>query len=299
MTKPTHFSEKVFNQVKSIPQIYDCTCCGSHNTKKTKVIMANFVIERMLDRVQLDDWETEAIQCQDCFYIATVFRFTDEQMQRYYEDYMQIGNKAGRQYGGYVFHRLRNEGKEWFKLAQAYQMPEYFQIRKEAVIRSITDYVNVADITSVLDYGGDLGQYIPDEFINCRRYVAEIEDREFVDGVTAVQSPVDCDPVDLVMCCHTLEHVSYPSDLVKDMLQYLRPNGLLYIEVPNEIEYVKKNSQGNAIMQMHEHINIFHSESLKALLRRHGIQPLNVFDLRYDTVYEAFSPAFAVVGIKT
>lgn len=260
--------------------------------------MAAFVIERMLGLVQLDDWLTEAIQCQECNYIATVFRFNDEQMQRYYHEYMNEASDRNRQTGDYIFHRCRNEGTGWYQLALAYQKPDYIQVRKQAVIRSIADYTDVFSITSVLDYGGDLGQYIPDEFETCRRHVVEIETRNLVNGVTGVQTPADCDPVDLVMCCHTLEHVSYPNDLMLDMVQYLKPGGMLYLEVPNEMSYVEESCNKQTPMRIHEHINIFTPDSLRAILERNEIKPLKVFDLRYDTINENFSPAFAIIGIK-
>lgn len=298
MSKTVHYDERAYRQSLLIPQTSVCTCCGSTNTLKSNIVMAGFVLERMLDQVQLDDWLTDAIQCRDCQYIASVFRFNDEQMKRYYHEYMDSNSDHGRQFGSYVFHRCRNEGMGWYQLAKAYQMPEYFQARKNAVIRSIADHVDIGSITSVLDYGGDLGQYIPEEFKNCRRHVVEIEPRKLVDGVIGVQSPADCESVDLVMCCHTLEHVSYPNELMADMLHYLKPGGVLYLEVPNEIKYVEENSNQETPMRMHEHINIFSPDSLREIMRRNGVKPLQIFDLRYDTVYKDFSPAFGAIGIK-
>ena len=296
--KNAFFDQDVANLVKTIPQVTRCSCCGSNNTQQTHITLAGFVMERMLNSVQLDDWLTTAIQCQDCQFIATVFRFTDEQMQRYYHEYMQMHSDDGRQHGTYVFHRRRNENDGWYKLAMAYQNPLYFTTRKNAVIRCLDDKIDIEQINSVLDYGGDLGQYIPDEFQHCRRHVVEIEQRKFVDGVTAVGNPADCEPVDLVMCCHTLEHVSYPNDLVVDMLQYLKPGGLLYLEVPNEMNHVAENVNNSKLLALHEHINIFYPDSLRALLKRNNIKTLSVNDLRYDSVNEVFSPALAIVGRK-
>lgn len=41
--------------------------------------------------------------------------------------------------------------------------------------------------------------------------------------------------VDLVTCAQVLEHVSDPAALVDDMILLLRPGGLLYLEVPDQI----------------------------------------------------------------
>jgi SAM-dependent methyltransferase len=210
---------------------------------------------------------------------------------------MQDAPTGGRQHGSYVFHRRRNEGDSWFSLLELYKKPWWTAARKETIVNVITSQdIWLKDIKSVLDYGGDLGQYIPDELNHARRHVVEIEERELVDGVTAVTSPDNCEPVDLVLCCHTLEHVSWPSDLVADMKRYLRPGGLLYIEVPNEEEHVLKAVAENRTLDMHEHINIFWTESLRALVIRHGFEPLIVGSIPYGDVHKDLEPARAMLA---
>lgn len=282
--------------IKSVPRTNSCVCCGSANVIQSQIRMAGFVLERMLNTVILDSALEAAIQCQDCHFISTVMRFTDEQMQRYYHEYMQDEKSGDRQHGSYVFHRRRNESDGWYKMLKLYKQPWWIAARKEAVINILSPHSYLNSIKSVLDYGGDLGQYIPDEFLYARRHVVEIENRTLVEGVTAVTDPADCEPVDLVMCCHTLEHVSYPNDLVADMRRYLKPGGLLYIEVPDEEVRVLAAIRGNVSLDMHEHINIFWPKSLQALVERNGFETLVDGLIPYNEVHPDLEPARAILA---
>jgi len=291
------FILNVIEAVKNVPRVNSCVCCGSTNVIRSNMRLAGFVVERMLNTVLLDSILDMAIQCQDCYFIGSELRFTDEQMRRYYHEYMDERSSAGRQHGSYVFHRLRNEGTGWFDLLKLYKQPWWITARKEAIVNVIKSKdIDLNSIESVLDFGGDLGQYIPNEFNHARRHVVEIEERELVQGVTAVKSPVDCEPVDLVMCCHTLEHVSYPNDLVADMKRYLKPGGLLYIEVPDEEERTLKSIHDNVALDMHEHINIFWPDSLKALVIRNGFEPLVSGLIPYNEVHKELEPARAILA---
>ena len=288
---------EAIDKVRQVPTVDYCVCCGSKNINTGPLRIAGFVIERMLNTVMLDNVQTMALQCQDCNFVSSDLRFTDEQMRRYYHEYMQHAPSGGRQHGSYVWHRRRNEGNEWFSLLELYKKPWWTAARKETIVNVITSQdIWLKDIKSVLDYGGDLGQYIPDELTHARRHVVEIEERELVDGVTAVTSPDNCEPVDLVICCHTLEHVSYPSDLVADMKRYLKPGGLLYIEVPDEEEHVLKAVAENRTLDMHEHINIFWTESLRALVIRNGFEPLISGLIPYNEVHKELEPARTILA---
>lgn len=291
------FIVKAVEVIKKLPRVDYCECCGGTNIVRAEVRLAGFVIERMLNLIMLDSVLSRAIQCQDCFFVCTELRFTDEQMQRYYHEYMHDDASGGRQHGSYVFHRRRNEGDGWYQLLKMYKQPWWIEARKESVVNVIkSQNIDLTSITSVLDFGGDLGQYIPDEFNHARRHVVEIEKRNLVEGVTAVSNPSECDPVDLVMCCHTLEHVSYPDKLVADMKRYLKPGGLLYIEVPDEEERVLASIRANVALDIHEHINIFWPDSLRALVKKHGFETLVVGSLPYQSVQKDLEPARAILA---
>ena len=279
----------------TIPRSKDCPCCGHDSVIVGSVTLCAFVAERMTNTVQLDDWLTEAQQCEACGFLNTRMRFTDEQMQRYYHDYMLIQPKDGRQIGDYVFHRRRNEGADWFGLVELYNHPGWFAARKQAVfdtMKLVPDF-QISEMKTVVDYGGDLGQYMPDEFKDADRYVVEVEPRKLVDGVKQISSPDQAAPADLLICCHTLEHVSWPRELLADMKRYVKPGGLLYLEVPNEDGYVINN---NGKLKFHEHINIFFGESLHHFAVSNGLELLKTMDIPYNNVHKDFEPARAIVA---
>lgn len=286
---------KKFSETPAVTS--ECVCCGSVNVGIGVVDICAFVVERMLNTIALDDISALGVGCNDCGFICTAVRFTDEQMRGYYSEYMQDDKTSdGRVNGSYVFHRRRAEGDDWYQLLKLYKQDWWVEARAHAIARSlIAEKIDLNKIESVLDFGGDLGQYIPKEFNHARRHVVEIEERTLVDGVTAVKSPNECDPVDLVICCHTLEHVSYPMELVLNMKKYLKPGGLIYIEIPNEDKIVN-NSSETVPLRIHEHINIFFPNSLRALLHATGFQPLNVYEIPYGNVHKDLDPARAIIG---
>ncbi|MCP9848784.1 bifunctional 2-polyprenyl-6-hydroxyphenol methylase/3-demethylubiquinol 3-O-methyltransferase UbiG [Cyanobium sp. Morenito 9A2] len=88
----------------------------------------------------------------------------------------------------------------------------------------------------VADVGGDAGQLIPLE-IASRAYVVETSKQKAVEGVTRVDRLSEIDQkVDLVMCCHVLEHLSDPASLLSSIIKELElaDGCLLYLEVPLE-----------------------------------------------------------------
>jgi SAM-dependent methyltransferase len=281
----------------SIPRSKNCPCCDSEKVMMGTVTLAAFVAERMTNTVQLDDWMTEAQQCEACGFINTHMRFTDEQMQRYYHEYMMVKTPDGdaRQCGSYIFHRRRVDGEDWLSLIEFYNSPGWFAARKHSVIGSLNllpDF-DVNTIKTVVDYGGDLGQYIPNELDHAPRYVVEVEPRDLLVGIKQISSPNEAEAADLLICCHTLEHVSWPRDLLTDMKRYVKPGGLIYLEVPNEDNYVINN---NGKLKFHEHINIFFQDSLQHLAVSMGLEVLKTINIPYNTMNAAFEPARAIIA---
>jgi sarcosine oxidase delta subunit len=270
-----------------------CVICNTASTTVFRARMSSFVWERMLDKVQIDDLIIAGIWCPHCSFIQSEYRFDDKEQARYYHEYMQdkpSDPANSRQHGDYVFHRLRNEGSDWYNWVHLYQSPEYIHMRTDVINKCFNQYgVKLTDIDTVLDYGGDRGQYIPAEIKT--KYVLEVENRAPVTGVTAIAAVTDLDPVDLVMCCHTLEHVSYPMDLIRDMKRYLKPGGLIYIEVPDEIENLNKPD-----FKFHEHINLFTADCLHNILVREGFEPSIVYKVNYATPDKILEKAQSIIG---
>lgn len=124
---------------------------------------------------------------------------------------------------------------------------------------------------NVLDYGGGDGKImIP--FVkkghNC--YLIDYDDHP-IDGVSKIADDINSCEVerkyDLIVCSHVLEHVGDISGLIKALKEMLKPNGIIYAEVPQEIWAGLKIDTDPVT-----HINFFTLPSLKNLFFSNGFQ---------------------------
>ena len=252
-------------------------CNGKNFTQSVTANLSSFVIDRMLGQEKAAvDFPAPAslFICGDCHYIGVNARFTPEEERRYYTDYMGEGYNA---------QRSRYEGSSWLQFQAHYDTPEYVKTRKQAARDMINSLIDITQLEEVLDYGGNTGNMIPDELSHAKRFVVDVEARQLVNGVKSVTSPEESGPVDLVMCCHTMEHVSYPKALLEDIKRYLKPNGCVYIEVPNE----------DASVNVHEHINFLTYQFLEKLLTDNGFTVLGASEINYPA---PMTKSIAIVG---
>jgi len=90
---------------------------------------------------------------------------------------------------------------------------------------------------TVLDYGGDRGQFIPYE-LGSKKFVFEVSDQIAAEGVVRLNSATEIksNPPDLVILSHVLEHMPYPLEFlnqIKDEIGFTADNWI-YVEVPLE-----------------------------------------------------------------
>jgi SAM-dependent methyltransferase len=186
----------------------------------------------------------------------------------------------------YIAHRCNYEGEKLRPVLEFLSSKEYKEMRKTSFISNLSKFINIEKIESLVDYGGDTGELIPEELYHAKLYVVDIESRVYDDKVIAIQDPSECGVVNLVFCGHTLEHVSDPNSLVADMKRYLKSGGWIYIEIPRGRDY----SPG---YYFHEHINHFNITSLKCLLEQNGFTNLSGITIEYE---KHIGTAYAVVG---
>jgi hypothetical protein len=161
-------------------------------------------------------------------------------------------------------------------------------------------------IRSVLDYGGDRGQFIPDH-LGTERFVYEISDANPVPGVSRIGS-VEGKQFDFVMLAHVLEHCSEPLNIANELKQLANERTIYYFEVPYERPSLRLTPRGRlqrlysdallrsgplltavdlystvsrvkfdcnlpfGILKCSEHLNFFNEKSLRALLQRCGYE---------------------------
>jgi hypothetical protein len=196
-------------------------------------------------------------KCPDCGFQFYVPRPTEDELTRIYINY---------------------RGKDYQKERQSYepnyteefnsnlgQHPQEIANRRNNLIRLIKGH----KIKTILDYGGDRGQLLPDVQ---GRYVYEISGIEPMVGVTMWTGTPK--KFDLVMCCMLMEHLSDPVALFKELKSLGKH---IFIEVP-----AKGPTYQDEVPMMHEHINFFTPKSLEIMTG--GKFKIKEIDFGYDKV---------------
>ena len=274
-----------------------CPCCDSQNLKSRHAVIAPFVAHYAVRRPPT---RCHLCECKQCLFRFFDARFTPEEIRRLYSGYR-----------GPDYFRERHRHEFWYSSGVNDEIgkdPKEIKARSAALNAFLSRNTDVAAIETVLDYGGDRGQFIPPT-IGRRKYVFELSDAVPVDGVNRLHSEGEIEPnsFNLVMLCCVLEHCSNPAQMLETLRGFVIPGSLLYVEVPFE-RYGLMAFAGSSeaysryldllltfppfltavdfystvariklgvvpplgILKCHEHLNFFDQQSLATLLKRTG-----------------------------
>lgn len=257
-----------------------CICCNGKNLEIFPAYMHRFVVDRMTGSITNNPLiECKYLHCLDCGYAGSDLRFDNTEEARYYRNYMKEE---------YIVHRCNYEGYGLRPILEFLSTAEYQEMRKLSTAMTLKEFIDLSKIESVLDFGGDTGELIPDELLHAKRYVTDLESRIVDNGVTLVRDPSESGLVDLVICSHTLEHVSDPMAVIADMKRYLKKDGWICIEIPRE-----RDGNYEPGHQFHEHINHFTFDCLEYMLEENGFKNLSGVVLEYE---KHVGTAYVVTG---
>jgi hypothetical protein len=142
----------------------------------------------------------------------------------------------------------------------------------------IKQYMDFATIESVMDFGGDEGQFIPPCFDHALRYVYEKSVKTPRQGITRISLLNPTASWDFVMASHVLEHAPWPSTMVDLLANHA--NKFIYFEVPFE----REGSTPHYAECFHEHITKFDERSLKILLQTSGLKILEITTMEMESI---------------
>lgn len=272
MMQPPAFD---FSQLRRERIASQCVCCGSRTLQAAPAILMPFVAHRTFGWAPTlidESWGLNTVrqgmaytvcrslQCAECGLLFCDIRFSDDEMERLYHDYRGVEYNALRETyePGYT---LRNNA-----LGQ--------QIDYGGILTDFLAPLLPKGSLAVLDWGGDSGKNTPLRRRARQHDIYDISSRPVIDGARAVdrkQAMSGC--YDLVVCSNVLEHAPYPSDLLLDIQKAMRPESMLYIEVPFE-EIMRQYGKTSLAHKKHwhEHVNFFSPESLKTLLANAGLK---------------------------
>jgi hypothetical protein len=273
----------------------ECVICGSSDLENFPASVSSFIAEYVFDR---EAFPCNLVHCNSCEHIFFNVRLEDHEVERLYSDYRGKKYTAIRHKHEISYTTEVNEsiGKNNVELTNRRK-------NLSKMLRSI-NYPNY-DLASVLDYGGDKGQFIPDEFSLSSRFVYDLSGARPIDGVRAINTQEELHErtYDFIMCCHVLEHLSFPNTFMKELMSCAHENSLFYFEIPYEYPSIARLGRRKAVNrffdvqsfngqnisdkifqklyalfittsgeQLHEHINLYSFKSIKWLLHNWNIE---------------------------
>ena len=173
-------------------------------------------------------FETSLRQCGECSLIFFSYRFSETEMNLIYSEYR-----------GERYFNLRRRWEPWFRRQELHAFSEK---GNRNLVSERQDFMSlqfknaglkIQDYESCLDFGGDLGQFIPKEILGTKYVCDPSESNTLEPGVVRLRNLSDLkDNVSLILNCHTLEHLVFPKVIVDEMISKLAVGGALYLEVP-------------------------------------------------------------------
>lgn len=201
----------------------------------------------------------KTLLCIDCGLLFSDIRFSDHELGKLYRNY---------------------RGLEYTTLRESYE-PGYTQ-RNDALGQEI-DYGGIVEKflkpllcfpVAILDWGGDTGKNTPFKD-KCKTFdIFDISNIDVIEGARSVnRQEAISKKYDLIVCSNVLEHVPYPSDLLRDIKDAMCAESLLYIEVPYE-EVVRVHGRSAIAYKKHwhEHVNFFSPSAMAQLIVNSGLK---------------------------
>ena len=254
--------------------ISECVFCESKSIISNPAILMPFLADRIFGWKPAtinEEWNLRTIRngntyslcktmyCNSCKGVFSDIRFSNEELAKLYKDY---------------------RGNEYTELREFYE-PGYKKINSiidngNPYIGEIENFLRqyVTEPLSVLDYGGDSGKNTPfKNNLQNQIHIYDISEVEVIDNVRQVTKEEALNnKYDLVVCSNVLEHVSYPSIVIKELKSFLHETSTLYIELPFE-DLMRRpyDQKSNCKYHWHEHINFFSVDAIKELLSKNQL----------------------------
>lgn len=200
-----------------------CLCCGSADLAIEHTAISPYLAWKA--------WSGAPEPCRLHTCPICDFRFydrglTDEQGAAYYSGYRDERYYQDRHQREPFYTRAVHEN-----IAKRLSSTE----RRERLASMLVDAGIHTQFDCVVDYGGGDGSLILD--LDAARKVSfDFSGAPGLPGIEVIATAAALpDHADLITCAQVLEHVSDPQALLDAMIALLRPGGLVYLEVPDQI----------------------------------------------------------------
>jgi len=213
-----------------------CRICrtGVSSTEVLRAVVSPWIREYLSLKNKLTDLHI----CPVCKGGAFAVVYSDEQMISLYRDYR-----------GESYTRIRNKWEKWYTTEyNASHESQDLVSKRKSHLQEFLNENGVSKIRSVLDIGGDTGQYIPNFQDTTKKYVMDYSNRVLTPGVSRISSLDELQNTDLIIFAHTLEHISNPLETISLLLARTKH---LYIEVPSGVpssSRIRKSRAGQLVL---------------------------------------------------
>lgn len=250
--------------------MFNCILCNSNT----------YMIENHTIRKTVDADKYKIVKCCNCCHIQLYPNQYD--MKAYYDNDNQVKEILqvnDRKYEHYI-EMLKNQAVQRLNILES------------------NYHFDTNTLTNVIDIGGgtcEFGHLFIQKYDNVNISILEpgitriSKDKE---KITYINSFFDNDfsndnkeKYDIVTCFHVLEHTIHPIEFVKHLYQLLKPNGLLYVEVPNQNHelILKSDYYKDNVWYCKAHISYFTVNTLKYILEQLNITKYSFHSCqRYD-----------------
>lgn len=239
-------------------------------------VLSNTTIGKQLNKFR-SAAKTNISVCTDCGFVCPNYNYDDSQLFGLYEDYRSDSYDSEREFFEPQYKNIQSlVGKSGIEINN----------RLNNMSNLISKYVELQSIETVLDWGGE-GKFIPKELRNKKVFILDVSNELLADNTfIRIKQPAADEKFDFIQICHVLEHLPSPRDFLRNVLSYLKIGGYLYLEVPQDRteediqRFVKANP--NVSHKIHEHLNLYSTQSIKALANSLDLKELVVEKNKID-----------------
>lgn len=255
------------------PESNDYHSCKSY-TERRLWILFNHVCSGQ------EQLSFQLTHCQSCDLLFTNPRFEDDEIARKYELLVELSSTV-KEYGSKPLANLDKRAKRIAELVN-----RHISIMEQERLGR----VEIADVGG--QFGHNLKYFKSDVF---RKHVVDYEKYDLYQDIEYLRPNWEdiSTEFDAIITNHTVEHLSFPTSYLAQLVSHLKDGGILYIEVP-----LGAFREAHNIREPLTHFNFYSEYSLYLQFKSIGLVPKMV-ESRYQWVTNHAEWCINAIGLKS